>query len=666
MPCRASLRTNGLLPSASGCQYVCAKKEYELALQDIQRPELAPLLAKAKEGELLELLALGSDGWAFGRPLGEPLAFERREAGAFRLEWVRAVFLRFSGGLRRLDTDSSTLHEHFYAEPPSCFYSRFQASARRRCLARAAELWGETEAHEASNVPTKEVARAEVYAALSALRAEDTMQEQAPGPHDRSLAEVVLDDILKASPELSQVGNPLPSPEPPPGLERGESSSSSEQPTTLEAHDADDDEGSPARKQRSKKSRRKRLERGTSDSLEGEHSPRPRPEDRPEPRRRTLWSLLQANRTGKLKTLVENLRREQQDMVRSASELQALKEKFKVALLGAHRTGQLHHVAGELATEVERRADDFQRLKERALESLLRMKRAGKLDVLAEEMRSASEAAPAEAAQSASSDDRDSAERARPLPAKQRVLQSLLEMKRSGELQLLAEEMDVAQKEFEAKAAQFREISNRMRQSMVNAKRSGELERLVGEMTEVLETQAESIRSRVRKGMLRAHRRGELQDLRQELDELADEVPSMPLASARGWTRWTEMSSDSDLEPTRREEDLSGSNEESDADAKAAAASSWQAAATKPRKRWADMTTSSDSDLDPGQAGRAVPSRFAMPKAAAKRNARPGAASSSHLSVVVNRADSESPVPDEPSPGESDAPAPAGQKDGAC
>ena len=39
----------------------------------------------------------------------------------------------------------------------------------------------------------------------------------------------------------------------------------------------------------------------------------------------------------------------------------------------------------------------------------------------------------------ASSDDRDSAERARPLPAKQRVLQSLLEMKRSGELQLLAE-----------------------------------------------------------------------------------------------------------------------------------------------------------------------------------------------------------------------------------
>ena len=74
--------------------------------------------------------------------------------------------------------------------------------------------------------------------------------------------------------------------------------------------------------------------------------------------------------------------------------------------------------------------------------------------------------------------------------AKQRALQSLLEMKRSGELQFLAEEMESAQRKFEAKAAQFREISARMRRGVVNAMRSGELERLVGEMTEVLETQA--------------------------------------------------------------------------------------------------------------------------------------------------------------------------------
>ena len=132
-------------------------------------------------------------------------------------------------------------------------------------------------------------------------------------------------------------------------------------------------------------------------------------------------------------------------------------------------------------------------------------------------------------------------------------------MKRSGELQFLAEEMESAQRKFEAKAAQFREISARMRRGVVNAMRSGELERLVGEMTEVLETQArpgralgrreleglgpcallarkaESIRTRVRKGaraarksgqvsnlllmagLLRAHRRGELEDLRQDL-----------------------------------------------------------------------------------------------------------------------------------------------------
>ena len=47
------------------------------------------------------------------------------------------------------------------------------------------------------------------------------------------------------------------------------------------------------------------------------------------------------------------------------------------------------------------------------------------------------------------------------LSAKQRALQSLLEMKRSGELQFLAEEMESAQRKFEAKAAQFREISAR-------------------------------------------------------------------------------------------------------------------------------------------------------------------------------------------------------------
>eukprot|EP00439_Symbiodinium_sp_Y106_P051136 s3417_g6.t2 len=360
-----------------------------------------------------------------------------------------------------------------------------------------------------------------------------------------------------------------------------------------------------------------------------------------------LWSLLQANRTGKLQALLEKLRNDQQDMERSASDLQNLKdtasEKFKAAMLTAHRTGELHKVAGDLAQEVERQADDFQRLKERALESLLRMKRAGKLEDLAEEIRCSSTFILALLHEGRSS-----------LSAKQRALQSLLEMKRSGELQFLAEEMESAQRKFEAKAAQFREISARMRRGVVNAMRSGELERLVGEMTEVLETQArpgralgrreleglgpcallarkaESIRTRVRKGaraarksgqvsnlllmagLLRAHRRGELEDLRQDL--LGDSDARLHLdAGNKDFS--LASGSDSDLDVRHRsgsefrEEELSESNEEtntnaisereegSDADAGAAtgAMSSWQAAAMKPRKRWADMTTSSDS-----------------------------------------------------------------------
>ena len=80
---------------------------------------------------------------------------------------------------------------------------------------------------------------------------------------------------------------------------------------------------------------------------------------------------------------------------------------------------------------MERRADDFQRLKERAKESLLRMKRAGDLERLAQEMRTADR-----------SRARQEEEAGKPpTTAKQRALQSLLEMKRSGELQLLAEEI---------------------------------------------------------------------------------------------------------------------------------------------------------------------------------------------------------------------------------
>ena len=78
-------------------------------------------------------------------------------------------------------------------------------------------------------------------------------------------------------------------------------------------------------------------------------------------------------RTGKLQALLEKLRNDQQDMERSASDLQNLKDrnqkesvtavkafkashsspkvKFKAAMLTAHRTGELHKVAGDLAQE---------------------------------------------------------------------------------------------------------------------------------------------------------------------------------------------------------------------------------------------------------------------------------------------------------------------------
>eukprot|EP00933_Yihiella_yeosuensis_P080696 TRINITY_DN94161_c0_g1_i1.p1 TRINITY_DN94161_c0_g1~~TRINITY_DN94161_c0_g1_i1.p1 ORF type:complete len:958 (-),score=207.50 TRINITY_DN94161_c0_g1_i1:255-2750(-) len=396
-------------------------------------------------------------------------------------------------------------------------------------------------------------------------------------------------------------------------------------------------------------------------------------------RRRLARSLLKAKDSGQLQRLLTDLRHDQQNMVKSASDLQALKEKFKTAMLEAHRTGGLRSMASELAREVERRADDFQRHKERALQSLLRMKRAGELEKLAQELELRSAASPgsetiqkrtlrddfdagavdASAGSPATNTSRsvaaasDEPNAALPqAPPRKRAVQSLLEKHRSGELAHLAEEMDEAQKKFEAKAAQLRMISKEV------SGNTGELVRLAGEMEQVLETQVETIRSRVRNGLLRAHRAGELWDLRDELDELADEVPEIGMNSSchgsqsperrRGlpWNagkadrrRWCDMtSSDSDHDPSRGqvmlpqssggEDDSEGgragdgdsdfseeSRDFSDADQHVPAAPlSWMQDGSKgskiesasalsrdatERRRWADMATSSDSDLEP-------------------------------------------------------------------
>eukprot|EP00434_Breviolum_minutum_P014857 symbB.v1.2.013097.t1/scaffold919.1/size152209/9 len=600
------------LRSASGRHFVCAQRSFEEALQELDvEKELTSLIAKVQKGHLIELQEICGD-WGYGVPLvygnGKlPMPGSRGNPGAFRLDWVKAVCLK--QGLRREDVDISMVLSDWKIEPKT-FHDRFEAIRCRKALDRVAALWDRNKGVEVKMGSETDVAEkvAEILKTLDLD--EEVVLLPSEGVASRPLAEVILEDIIKAD---------CKEPAPPPGLGPllgGAMFSPSPSTSSGEAHDADDDEGltifhrsSPRRRGALGRRSRKREGRLSPEAFSSTQSPNMHVgDDNPDTnlkarrqRHSTLSSLLQANRTGKLQRLLENLRQEQQDMVRSAVDLQDLKERFKVAMLSAHRTGELHKVAEKLATEVERRADDFQRLKERALESLLRMKRAGELDRMAQEMRTA--ASEAQTVEDASSGTTK-------VPAKQRALQSLLDMKKSGELQLLAEEMDSAQKKFEAKAAQFREISTKMRRGMVNAMRNGELERLVGEMTEVLETQAESIRSRVRKGLLRAHRRGELQDLRQELrergwrelDELADEVPSMPLRQ-RG-KRWPEtISSDSDPEAKN---ELS-SNEGSDVDTKlkeAAAVSSWQAQATKPRKRWADMNLSSDSDLDPVQVGR--------------------------------------------------------------
>lgn len=254
-----------------------------------------------------------------------------------------------------------------------------------------------------------------------------------------------------------------------------------------------------------------------------------------ERRRREREALLKAKRSGELHQLLKEWEATQKAMASSVTDLQSLKERFKAVVLGAHRTGELHRLASELASEVEKRAIEFNRLKERALQSLLSMKRAGELERIAQEMERGGPA--------------------RVEPAKQRVLRSLLEMKRSGELERLAQEMADMQANLEAKAAQLREIAQ-----PAQAECQHSLARIAGQISQVLETKAPKMRERARNGLIRALRAGELQELCGELDELADAVPMLEGNEATA------------VKPPRR---------------------------TITKKRWAEMTTSSDSDFDP-------------------------------------------------------------------
>ncbi|CAE8706480.1 unnamed protein product [Polarella glacialis] len=537
--------------SPSGRIFVSALPAFEDALEQVGA---SALFAKARAGELLELLAV-HDAWGFGAPLvydanGIPLPGARASAGAFRLEWVTAVQLRAplfgAGGLG---------HEPKVLDlRPTCAHgvaARFHEIRRRQWLERAAHQWdltlGKVEAymgsatdsaakHQVSQLREKLEAAALAPSAANTLPAScrtagsDAVPEShAQGTSElesgsgKPLAQLVLEG-LAASRQAAPAPDML---LPPPGLE-GFAAVLARLPST----------------QREAGANRPRsgLFPQTQGQTQSDRRLKSRSEREPQTRRHFARSLLTASRTGELQALLEDMRRDQLDMVRSASDLQALKNKFRVAVLGAHRTGELHSVAGdlarevelagELAREVERRADDFKRLKERALTSLLRMKRAGQLESLAQELEAvpsvaaanlgASEDAKLEAAGAAISGEITQPQR----PARQRALKGLLDMKRSGELQLLAEDMDAAQQQFEAKAAQLRDVATRMAERMRDAQRSDELRLLADEMTQVLDTQVETIRSRVRQGLLRAHRAGELQDLREELDELADEVPS--------------------------------------------------------------------------------------------------------------------------------------------
>merc|ERR1719198_1063164 len=248
--------------------------------------------------------------------------------------------------------------------------------------------------------------------------------------------------------------------------------------------------------------------------------------------------LLEAKRSGMLHNLVQEWEEAEKNQAPLSSPSCAmkerdgadtLKERASAAVLSAYRAGDLRRLAEEMAQQAEKKAG-----------ACLEIKRNRMLDRLAQEMADQnrredsedSDPPPQECLKAGPQEEEEGEEKGAKVctSVRSRVLHSILEMKRSGDLEQMAREMEATQVALEAKAAQLTDVAQRLRTGLRDAKRSGQLERLADEMARLLESESISVpvRQRLREGLLRAHRAGELRELVGELGELADIMPSMP------------------------------------------------------------------------------------------------------------------------------------------
>lgn len=554
-----------VFPSPSGRYWVTASSAYPNNFP----PEFGDDILRACQGDLIELLACHGD-WGLGVPVvqsyGVPLPGARGVQGAFRLEWVRGVVGHMQEGrCCRAEVDVKSV-EFGFAPKVKGPAERWRARQHREDLERISLLWVVLSRAEGSP--------SQVRASRQIQQAEESVRLRL------KLLRLSWEQRLSVEGGVVQHYHRIGGDEA--GTEESKDSGSKDDESKGSASKGDASEEDTL-VQRRQAAQERSLEmsllpvsdqRGGADAS-GEEDPTPPHSRRPGPRKklgvrqRLAQGLINAKRSGELHSLVETFVNTQTEMVSEASDLQALKEKMKDIMLGAHRRGELHCIAGELAREVQRKATDFERLKDRVTRRLLHMKRSGELERLARDGTT------------------DGARVPQLLPAKERALRSLLEMKRSGELERLAQEMGDAQAKLETKAAQLRDIASRLRRGLLDAKRSGELERIAGETTEMLETQAKTIRVKIMKVLLRAHRTGELAELRGELDELSDVVP-MPSPEEVSAALATRSISPGRVVPT--------------------ASSVNRLVPPGMRRRWSELT-SSDSDLEQKLANQWRPAR---------------------------------------------------------
>jgi hypothetical protein len=211
-------------------------------------------------------------------------------------------------------------------------------------------------------------------------------------------------------------------------------------------------------------------------------------------------ALLSAKRTGELEEIAANMEAKMAEREQEASaklkHMSELRQKAKSGLLGAARSGELQTLAAqydeieaqEAALKAEQEKINFHHarleqskedlmkdIKMKAKQGILNAKKSGELEALADDM---------EKEMARIEKQKEELEKAKESMAatKKRAAAGMLRAYRDGELEAIADDLEKKQEALEQKKAHLKDMKAKASRGILDAKRSGQLEKLADEM----------------------------------------------------------------------------------------------------------------------------------------------------------------------------------------